>query len=237
MRQRRNEEVQPRHIGTTVTVENNDDNDNEMDEDNSNNDEQNDIQGHPIGRCILGDLCKYPTHQLRPNCRCSICNEVIHLLCTIETTEELVYICGRSDCCANQSSSSTTQHQEVQQCDPNDHQTNNNQSNESSSSTSSQQQLEHQHDPNHHPTNDNQSVNINNINNPCTCTAETKNMIQYFESLHHQCHSSADTDNNTKEAIDFIYTRVTNDCIDPVPDKNIVRLLTNRVLIYTKCYP
>ena len=36
---------------------------------------------YPVGRCIEGMECKAPEQQLRPTHKCSICKEIIHIIC------------------------------------------------------------------------------------------------------------------------------------------------------------
>ena len=40
--------------------------------------------GFPVGVCCVGDrLCKYPTHELRPQHKCLSCDKVVHVLCAV----------------------------------------------------------------------------------------------------------------------------------------------------------
>ena len=61
----------------------------------------------PTAICALGAACEDPTHELRPEHKCNLCNKVIHIMCGTFNNESDIYCC-KFDCRKPHGDSTTT---------------------------------------------------------------------------------------------------------------------------------
>ena len=59
------------------------------------------------GACALGAACEFPTHELRPEHKCNLCNKVTHVMCATFNNESDSH-CYKFDCRRPHGDSTTT---------------------------------------------------------------------------------------------------------------------------------